>query len=139
NVTDRSGSMALLEVPGATRIRVPTEKLNGLDRAVKAGVRPEKIKLEPGDSAEGPDGWNCVAGTLREATFVGVSHQFTVDGPGNRTLTVYAQNLGAEAVPRLGAPGRLLWRPEHTFVVQPSERLKEGGEELWPMNLDAAR
>jgi spermidine/putrescine transport system ATP-binding protein len=117
--------------PGAgSMIRVPTDKLDGMDGVVKAGVRPEKVRLEVGGQAEAPDGWNCVSGTLRETTFVGVSHQFTVDGPGNRTLTVYAQNLGAEEIPNLGAPVRLLWRPEHTFVVQPSEPLQEWEEEL---------
>jgi spermidine/putrescine transport system ATP-binding protein len=128
-VRDRTGPLASIQVQGSM-IRVPAEALDGMDGAVKAGVRPEKVRLEVGGQAEPPDGWNSVAGTLRETTFVGVSHQFTVDGPGNRTLTVYAQNLGAEEIPRLGAPVRLLWRPEHTFVVQPSEPLKEWEEEL---------
>jgi spermidine/putrescine transport system ATP-binding protein len=129
-VRDRNGSMAVLQVAGASPIRVPVDRLGGLTGAVKAGVRPEKITLQPGEGADAPDGWNCVPGTLRETTFVGVSHQFTVEGPGQRTLTVYAQNLGAETVPRLGEPVRLLWRPEHTFVVQPSEPLKDWEEEL---------
>jgi spermidine/putrescine transport system ATP-binding protein len=128
-VRDRTGPLASIQVQGSM-IRVPTDKLDGMDGVVKAGVRPEKVRLEVGGQAEAPDGWNCVSGTLRETTFVGVSHQFTVDGPGNRTLTVYAQNLGAEEIPNLGAPVRLLWRPEHTFVVQPSEPLQEWEEEL---------
>lgn len=128
-IKDRTGSMALIQVSGSM-IRVPVEKLDGMQGAVKAGVRPEKVRLEVGAGSEAPDGWNVVSGSLRETTFVGVSHQFTVDGPGNRTLTVYAQNLGAEQIPRLGEPVRLLWRPEHTFVVQPSEPLKEWEEEL---------
>jgi spermidine/putrescine transport system ATP-binding protein len=48
---------------------------------------------------------------------VGVSHQYTVEGPGGRELTVYAQNDGVESPPHPGERVRLLWRPEHTFVV----------------------
>ena len=38
---------------------------------------------------------NSVTGMLRMSTYIGVSHQFTIEGPGETTLTVYAQNLGA--------------------------------------------
>jgi spermidine/putrescine transport system ATP-binding protein len=128
-VQDATGPLATIQVPGSL-IRVPVEKLDGMQGSVKAGVRPEKVRLEVGLAAEATDGWNSVGGTLRETTFVGVSHQFTVDGPGNKTLTVYAQNLGAGEIPALGEPVRLLWRPEHTFVVQPSVPLKEWEVEL---------
>jgi hypothetical protein len=52
------------------------------------------------------------------ASFVGVSHQYTVEGPGGKELTIYAQNDGAETAPHPGERVRLLWRPEHTFVVK---------------------
>ena len=117
----------VLLATGST-LAVLTGRLNGHTAAVKVGVRPEKIRLE-GDTGESPVGWNSVTGILRMATFVGVSHQFTIDGPGDRTLTVYAQNLGAESIPAPGQRVRLLWRPEHTFVVRPSAPLSEGEEE----------
>ncbi len=44
-------------------------------------------------------------------------------------MTVYAQNLGAGPVPAPGDRVRLLWRPEHTFVVKPSEPLADWEEE----------
>jgi spermidine/putrescine transport system ATP-binding protein len=55
------------------------------------------------------------------STFTGVSHQFTVEGPTGKTLMVYAQNLGHEAVPLPGEPVKLMWRPEHTFAVEASQ------------------
>jgi len=126
-VTERGGEVATVSLSQGGTVSVPAERLNGQGSSVKVGVRPEKIRLEAG-GAEVPAGWNSVTGTLRDATFVGVSHQFTVEGPGGRPLTVYAQNLGAESIPALGQPVRLLWRPEHTFVVRPSAPLAEDEE-----------
>jgi spermidine/putrescine transport system ATP-binding protein len=127
-VKQREGALTTVLLVTGSTLAVPAKRLNGHTAAVKVGVRPEKIRLE-GDTGEAPTGWNSVTGTLRMATFVGVSHQFTIDGPGDRTLTVYAQNLGAESIPAPGQRVRLLWRPEHTFVVRPSAPLSEGEEE----------
>ena len=113
---------------GSKTVRVLTARLDGQGPTVKVGVRPEKIKLEV-DQGDPPSGWNCVSGTLRVSTFVGVSHQFTVDGPADTTLTVYAQNLGGDPVPQPGQRVRLVWRPEHTFVVKPSAPLADWEEE----------
>jgi spermidine/putrescine transport system ATP-binding protein len=127
-VKQREGALATVLLTTGSTLEVRSELLNGQTATVKVGVRPEKIRLER-DTGESPSGWNSVTGTLRMATFVGVSHQFTIDGPGDRTLTVYAQNLGAESIPAPGQQVRLLWRPEHTFVVRPSAPLSEGEEE----------
>ncbi|MGH2572661.1 MAG: ABC transporter ATP-binding protein [Actinomycetota bacterium] len=126
-VEERGTTLSKVVLAGGTVLSVPTERLDGGDSAVKVGVRPEKIRLEAeGDGVSA--GWNCVSGTLRDSTFVGVSHQFMVVGPGERPLTVYAQNLGSETMPAQGARVRLLWRPEHTFVVRPSAPLAEWEE-----------
>ena len=55
------------------------------------------------------------------SNYIGVSHQYTVDSPSGKTLTVYTQNLGSEPIPRPGDRVRLSWRPEHAFVVEASE------------------
>ena len=120
--------LATVLVPGGTVVHVPTSRLDGPESVVRVGVRPEKIRLER-DQGEVPSGWNAVSGTLRVSTFIGVSHQYTVDGPGGRTLTVYAQNLGGDDVPSSGEAVRLVWRPEHTFAVKPSEPLADWEEE----------
>jgi spermidine/putrescine transport system ATP-binding protein len=127
-VKQRDGATATVLLATGSTLAVPADRVNGQTTTVKVGVRPEKIRLER-DTGESVGGWNSVSGTLRMATFVGVSHQFTVDGPGDRTLTVYAQNLGAESIPAPGQPVRLFWRPEHTFVVRPSAPMSEGEEE----------
>jgi spermidine/putrescine transport system ATP-binding protein len=57
---------------------------------------------------------------LRMATYIGVSHQYKVEGPGGTELTVYVQNLGEVPTSVPGKKVTLTWRPEHTFVVEPS-------------------
>jgi spermidine/putrescine transport system ATP-binding protein len=126
-VAQRNGQNAVIRVPGGTVV-VPADRIGEEEGAFKLGVRPEKIRL---DSATGeiPQGWNCVTGTLRMATYVGVSHQYSVDGPEAHRFTVYAQNLDAAVPGRPGDAVRMLWRPEHTFVVRPSAPLAEEEEE----------
>jgi spermidine/putrescine transport system ATP-binding protein len=86
---------------------------------VRVGVRPEKITLQP-EEAEASPGLNSVSGLLRMSTYIGVSHQFTVEGPGGTTLTVYQQNLGSTKMPHPGESVRLTWEPEYTFAVRPA-------------------
>ena len=119
----RTDGVATVTVQGGFVLRVPAERLEGMGPAVKVGVRPEKIHIEavPEEMDQAPAGWNHVTGLLRMATFLGVSHQFTVEGPGGSVLTVYAQNAGAESLPRAGDRVRLTWRPEQTFVVPATE------------------
>jgi spermidine/putrescine transport system ATP-binding protein len=128
DVVEAQGDLGVVKLSSGDAILVPSARLDGHGPRVRVGVRPEKIRLTSG-SSEVPAGWNSVTGTLRMASFVGVSHQFTIDGPGDRPLTVYAQNLGSETIPAPGQEVRLLWRPEHTFVVRPSTPLADWEEE----------
>jgi spermidine/putrescine transport system ATP-binding protein len=117
-VTERRGEEAVVAVPGGESIVVGGAEWAPVGAKVKVGVRPEKVQIKP-DNGPPPAGWNGVRGLLRMSSYVGVSHQFTVEGPDGRTLTVYQQNLGAESIPSPGEPVLLSWRPEHTFVVVP--------------------
>jgi spermidine/putrescine transport system ATP-binding protein len=127
-LTVRLTDGAVLAANDASSLAAPSAGPAPSGSRARLGVRPEKIRLEPGD-AEVPAGWNSVTGILRVATYVGVSHQYTVDRPDGRTLTVYEQNLGRTTVPAPGEKVRLTWQPQHTFVVQPSEQLEEWEEE----------
>jgi spermidine/putrescine transport system ATP-binding protein len=118
-----------IRLRSGSNIAALRDPLAAFDAAVKVGVRPEKIRLERDDEGEAAPGWNCIVGTLRFATFVGVSHQYTIEGPEASVMTVYAQNLGAGPAPRPGDRVRLLWRPEHTFVVEPSAPMADWEEE----------
>jgi len=120
-----SGDVATVHLTTGSDVRVPAANLpSDLDREVKVGVRPEKITIEP-DDGEPPTDANWVSGLLQMSTYIGVSHQYKVEGPGGKELTVYVQNLGAGTVPQPGDKVRLVWQPEFTFVVKPSAPLTE--------------
>jgi spermidine/putrescine transport system ATP-binding protein len=130
-VKERSGDRALIELPDGGVVTVPADRLPGQASEARIGVRPEKIRIER-DGESSAEDWNSIAGTVRTSTFIGVSHQYTVEGPGKEHLMVYEQNLGAAAPPRAGDRVRLLWRPEHTFAVaaDESEREEENAPEV---------
>src|SRR5205823_5041278 len=106
----RADPWTTIVIAGGSALTISRDRLDGTETAVKVGVRPEKIRLER-DEGDAPAGWNCIAGTLRVATFVGVSHQYTIEGPGGAVLTVYEQNLGGNGTPKEGEHVRLRWRP----------------------------
>jgi spermidine/putrescine transport system ATP-binding protein len=123
------GDVAIVRLSSGQDIRMPAAKVpSDVDTLVKVGVRPEKISIEL-DEGEPPAGANWVSGLLRISTYIGVSNQYKVEGPGGAELTVYVQNLGAGDPPAPGRKVRLTWRPEHTFVVKPSVPLSTEEEE----------
>jgi len=115
-VTPQTSGLAQVRLDGGDVVNVPADRLPSGRDAVKVGVRPEKLRLEPSAAAPEP-GHNSVTGKVILASYLGVSHQYTIEGPGGATVTVYVQHLGAGPPPVLGETVRLSWLPEHTFVV----------------------
>jgi spermidine/putrescine transport system ATP-binding protein len=129
-VKERRGGVATIRLAAGGTVRVPEDRMPAdLDSVVKVGVRPEKISILP-EGEEPPPDRNRVPGLLRMATYIGVSHQYKVEGPAGQELTVYVQNLGATPPPHPGERVQLVWKPEHTFVVRPSAPLSEEEEEV---------
>jgi spermidine/putrescine transport system ATP-binding protein len=112
-VTDRHRGEIKLQ--GGTTVRVPPDRIPGDREQVKVGVRPEKLVLQRPQDAP-PDGRNALDTKVQVATYLGVSHQYMLEEPSGATLTAYVQNVDAEA-PGPGAAVRVVWRPEHSFVV----------------------
>jgi spermidine/putrescine transport system ATP-binding protein len=111
-------------------VHVPADRASfPTGSAVKVGVRPEKITIAIEDGTEPPSGFNYVTGLLRMSTYIGVSHQYKVEGPGGVTLTVWEQNLGSTPVPHPGDRVRLSWGVDHTFAILPQEGLVMEEEE----------
>jgi spermidine/putrescine transport system ATP-binding protein len=80
------------------------------------GVRPEKIKIEPG-GAIAPDGWNAIGGTVRSSVYLGATREITVDGPFERPLVVHIQNGAETAQWPEGTRVLLTWSASDTFLV----------------------
>ncbi len=112
------GEHAVIRMTDDTRVRVPAALLNG-ESDVEVGVRPEKIRIAA-TGASIPVAHNRLDGTVRDASYVGVSTQYVVEGRGGNRLTVYEQNVERASRAELWAPGEdvtLHWLPEHTFVI----------------------
>jgi spermidine/putrescine transport system ATP-binding protein len=125
----RNGTSTVL-LAGGDVVHLPTERAPfQVGDSVLVGVRPEKITIGSDNGASLASGWNAVSGMLRMSTYIGVSHQYQVEGPGGHRLTVWVQNLGTEPAPRPGERVRLSWQWEHTFAVLPQEGLSIDEEE----------
>lgn len=115
--------MVTVVITGGGTLQVPSARLqDGEGSSVKVGVRPEKLKLAP-RSESVPAGRNSIPGVLRMATFIGVSYQYTVEGPGGATITVFEQNHGDEPAAAAGTQVQVHWAPENTFAVRPQADL----------------
>jgi spermidine/putrescine transport system ATP-binding protein len=129
-VKERGKDAVSVLIAGGSVLRVhPGRVATGSDD-VRIGVRPEKLHIErTTEAAPGPE-WNAVEGELRDVTYIGVSHQFTVVGPEGARITVYEQNRGLGDIPVPGERVRLRWDPEHTFAVEPAEAGEQSEEEI---------
>jgi spermidine/putrescine transport system ATP-binding protein len=122
-VKESSNGDTTVLLSAGTTVTMPADRIPpDAGSRVKVGVRPEKITIEREDRFV-PGADNSITGALRMSTYIGVSHQYKVEGPGGTTLTVYIQNLGAEEAPRSGERVVLSWKPEHTFAVVPQDDL----------------
>jgi spermidine/putrescine transport system ATP-binding protein len=95
------------------QVRVTEAALDGRTGRVAVGVRPEKIRLGPGEA-------NAITGRVLEVAYVGVATQYVVrteSGP----IHVYVQNTQAAARPAArGDEVTVSFSPEVVFVVEAS-------------------
>ncbi len=109
---------AVIRLDDGSVVRVPRASVRGSGR-IRVGVRPEKIRINDA-GATTPDGHNRLAGTVRDASYMGVSTQYQVETSDGKRVTVYEQNVGRATRSELWAPGetvQLSWSPDHTFVI----------------------
>lgn len=121
-VAGREGDVTSITLTTGATLFVPTSRLP-LDlkgKAIKVGVRPEKISIVPLDATIASNR-NSLRGRVRVSTFTGVGNQYLVEMPSGTDITVYAQNIGEELAPRSGDEVLLSWPVEHTFAVTPME------------------
>ena len=120
------GSFVEVVLGDGTVLRAPANGFDGAKAHVRLGVRPEKLRLLSAGSNEEESlrGRNVLKATVVDASYLGVSTQYTVRTGDGHVMTVYAQNLETSGSREALGPGqeiRLAWRPEHTFMVRPSD------------------
>ncbi|MGZ8528555.1 MAG: ABC transporter ATP-binding protein [Candidatus Limnocylindrales bacterium] len=116
------GDYAVCRLDDDHRVRVLRSLFDGQGK-IQIGVRPEKIRMHSLKDPS-PAGYNELTGTVRDASYIGVSTQYIVETGSGTRLTVYEQNVERATRAELWAPGEevhLNWLPEHSFVVQPEE------------------
>jgi spermidine/putrescine transport system ATP-binding protein len=137
SVVGRDGEQAQVRLDDGAIVTIPAEGLSGSSGTtltrVRLGVRPEKLKLQPGAQAgrEPEAGLNHLRGTIMDASYVGVSTEYLVHTDDGHPITVYAQNIetsGAAQALVHGEPVALSWRPQHTFVIAGETSDGEGAE-----------
>lgn len=134
-ITDASGDELRLKTEGdGGTLRLPAARCSAQgaragDR-VLIGVRPEKISLSHADDpAAVPAGRNRLAGTIRDAGYLGVSTQYLIDTPVSSGITVYAQNMERDTRLSPGAEVVLHWQPAHTFAMDSGQDAEAGTAE----------
>jgi spermidine/putrescine transport system ATP-binding protein len=110
---------AVMRLGNGDAVRAPRALVEGKTGRLALGVRPEKIRLSEA-SDEAPTALNRVDGTVRHASYLGVSTQYIVELRDGKRVTVYEQNVERATRAELWTPGegvRLSWVPEHSFIV----------------------
>ncbi len=86
-------------------IDLPTQRVpHEVDKSVRIGVRPEKISISPADR-DAPEGKNSVTGLLRMSTYIGVSHQYKIEGAGREGAHGLRPEPGRRSAARTGGEG----------------------------------
>jgi spermidine/putrescine transport system ATP-binding protein len=112
------GNYAVAVLADDARVRVLSALVDGRS-SFEVGVRPEKIRLHKAGT-DLPAGSNELEGTVVDASYLGVSTSYVIEGRSGGRLTVYEQNVERTVHGSLHRPGdtvRLSWAPDHTFVV----------------------
>jgi spermidine/putrescine transport system ATP-binding protein len=127
-VAERREDAVLVEVDGI-RLVVPADRCRTAGPTLLVGVRPEKLRLEPGEGA--PTAVNALSsGIVTDASFTGTSTQYVVRLPSGQQLTAFAQNTGRAAVVPVGCTVTVSWDPAHTFGLDGGEDAAAGIERI---------
>jgi spermidine/putrescine transport system ATP-binding protein len=113
DVTGSSASTMTVGVAGVG-IVVPLDRAQVHRGVVTIGVRPEKVTLHR-QKPSSSDRTIIGPGRVMDASFSGVSTQYTVAVPGFGDVTVFAQNTSIGDNARPGDEVYLSWSPEHAF------------------------
>jgi spermidine/putrescine transport system ATP-binding protein len=120
------GDELVVSVDGGT-LRAVRDRSPVTTGDVWVGVRPEKMTLQrPGAGADGSN--RLTGGRITDVSFVGVSTQYLTRMPSGQELMVFEQNTGDHGVFHVGDEVDLVWRFDHTFVLDARQDARAGAE-----------
>jgi spermidine/putrescine transport system ATP-binding protein len=113
-----AGANGVVRLDAGGEVRAREGALDGRSGRVAVGIRPEKVRLGPGEE-------NVLEGTIAERSYIGVSTQYIVETPAG-AITVYSQNVqpGAQAASE-GDRVAVSWSPDASFVVDVPEEVSK--------------
>jgi spermidine/putrescine transport system ATP-binding protein len=104
----------VVRLDGGRDVQVARDALNGRSGRVAVGVRPEKIRLGPGEA-------NSIQGRVAETAYIGVATQYVVETP-HGSLQVYIQNTDpGTGHATAGDAVTLSFDPGAAFIVETQE------------------
>jgi spermidine/putrescine transport system ATP-binding protein len=106
------------------KLTLDAKRCRSTEGAVILGVRPEKVQLVATE-ADVPSGHNALAGTVSDASFIGVSTQYLVRLPSGEEVSVFEQNTGRE-IQRPGTGVVVHWDPSQGFGLDGSQDIGAG-------------
>ena len=128
DIQGRENGQVNVRVQGA-QASVPGDRAHAESGAGWLGIRPEKVLIaEAGQPIDAP-GDVITGGYVTDASFVGVSTQYTVAMPWGQDLTAFEQNTGSRRLLSVGTAVDVSWHPEYAFLLDASQDASAGIEE----------
>ncbi|MEV0380418.1 ABC transporter ATP-binding protein [Nonomuraea sp. NPDC050643] len=103
-----------------------------LGRPGTFSVRPEKLRVVPGESAAAGPGEHAATGTIAEVVYAGAATRFVVDLDAGGRLIALQQNLEFSSMDVMGLRGarvRLVWQRRHEFAIDSQQHGAHGSTE----------
>jgi spermidine/putrescine transport system ATP-binding protein len=92
---------------------------------ILVGIRPEKISVSTHEQLGGD--FNHQTGTVRDASFFGVSTQYVIDTASGDHWMAFEQNSGGQVI-SAGTKVYATWKSEHSFGLPGSEDVLAGDQ-----------
>jgi spermidine/putrescine transport system ATP-binding protein len=120
SVIEQVDGIARIQLDHGEVVTAPSVEIDAA-RRVRVGVRPEKLTLrtDTDDDAGGSE-LNRLRGRVVDASYVGVSTEYSIRTDDGHPMLVYSQNLGTSGAGQALTNGQqvaMTWQPQHTFVI----------------------
>ena len=127
DVAGNDGGLTTVRLADGTLLRAPSGMVDGTP-SVRVGVRPRSCACSPSTTTRRRyQRLNSIDATILDASYIGVSTQYLVETSEGRRLRCMRRISDQRGRrPGRGQRVQLTWKPQHTFVIGPSEPSPQG-------------